>query len=196
MIAETYYQEIQSIAEDATPGARNAHGAITNAHAHRRQRGEGAPIHAVAQPAEKTHVKPAPSTPAATAPETETLKESKPSTKYASSTAPVKKPTPSLKRGGSSGIMQAFANVASAAKPKKETPQAAPPSGAEDESSMALSDDGEDDSEVVPPRNTASEDDCGPRSSTHRQYALRRMMDDYEYVDEQPYEKADTPMEE
>src|SRR3569833_3468427 len=109
MIAETYYQEIQSIAEDATPGARNAHGAITNVHAHRRQRGEGAPIPAVAQPAVKPVVKPSSCKPAATAPKTETLKEAKPSTKDAPSTAPVKKPTPSLKRGGSSGIMQVFA---------------------------------------------------------------------------------------
>ncbi|KAK3390860.1 DNA polymerase subunit Cdc27 [Podospora didyma] len=110
-----------------------------------------------------------------------------------SATAPFsKKPTPSLKRGGSSnsagGIMQAFSKAATKKiKKETETSQPATPSG-DDSSIQPLSDDGEDDSEVVPqPKSRA-----GQKSKSEREEALRQMMEQDDVEEEEP---AETPHE-
>ena len=109
------------------------------------------------------------------------------------SSATGKKPTPSLSRGGSGGIMQAFAK--GAAKPKKQQgSQPATPSGAEDNSNLALSDDGEDDSELMPKPTSGS---ARRKSRKEREEELRQMMEEDDDGDDdgEAEDKADTPME-
>jgi len=103
-----------------------------------------------------------------------------------------KKPVPALSRGGSGGIMQAFAKGATKPKKKQES-QPTTPTGADNGSNLALSDDGEDedDSELIPKPTAAA---AGRKSRKEREDELRRMMEDDE-DDEEAEEKADTPME-
>jgi DNA polymerase delta subunit 3 len=114
----------------------------------------------------------------------------------ASSSGPAKKPVPALKRGASSGIMQAFSKAAAKpAKPKKEaevTSPAALSSG--DASVQPMSDDGEDDEEMPQPKPRSA---SGFKSKKQREEELRRMMEeDDEEEEEEASDKAETPAEE
>ncbi|AEO55164.1 hypothetical protein MYCTH_2298705 [Thermothelomyces thermophilus ATCC 42464] len=111
-----------------------------------------------------------------------------------SSLGPTKKPAPSLKRGPSSGIMQAFSKAtAKAAKVKKEanTPQATAPDS-EEPSAQPLSDDGEDDDELPQPKPRSG---SAFKTKKQREEELRRMMEE-EDEEEEASDKAETPEEE
>ncbi|KAF4995447.1 hypothetical protein FGRMN_5128 [Fusarium graminum] len=110
-----------------------------------------------------------------------------------------KKPTPSLKRGVSGGIMQSFAKAA--ARPAKTKP--APKK--EEDTDMALSDDGEaDDSDIIAtssnPKPATDLVDI-KRKRQEREDALRKMMENDDDEDEKEEsdkesEQADEEMEE
>lgn len=176
-----------SAGHDAS-GSQNSHGVIVNPGVRRKERkGAGAKLADASTKAAEEVAPKVKAEPQAAA------ESSKAKAETPSSSAAAKKSIPSLKRGGSSGIMESFAKAA--AKPKKkETPQPATPSGAaeEESSTRAMSDDGEDDAELLPkPRSGA-----GRKSRKDREEELRRMMDDNEDEDEEPEVKADSPDEE
>jgi len=176
-------------AGDGSLDSRAVFGTIPNSRVRFRERRTAAPTPA-SQASVKLDVNAVLSKPAASAPAKEEPRETKPpAPKDVSFSSTAKKPVPSLKRGGSSGIMQAFAKGASAKPKKKEAPQPATPSAAAGESSMALSDDGEDDSEAVPQAKAPPS-----KSRQEREEALRRMMDDDD--EDEADEKEDAPMEE
>ena len=110
-----------------------------------------------------------------------------------SSTAPVKKPAPALKRGGS-GIMQAFSKAATKVK-KTDASQPATPSG-DDSTAQPLSDDGEDDEVEMPKARVSAT--SGRKSKKEREEELRRMMeeDDEEEEEEELEEREESPPEE
>ncbi|KLU81786.1 hypothetical protein MAPG_00867 [Magnaporthiopsis poae ATCC 64411] len=208
-----------SVGEDTAESQK--YGAISNPHAQRRERKGAPPIPkpAAAGPAGLSQ-KAVPARPAASATTKEAAKEeAKPKAPPASgpfaraaakdetkssqtpsssagagaATPSDKKPTPSLKRGGS-GIMQAFAK-AGAAKPKAKAaaPVAEP---------AAMSDDGEDDEDVLPAPKQAPDSSINKRKE--REEALKRMMEEEDDADkaveeeeeEEENEREDTPMEE
>ncbi|TLD24169.1 hypothetical protein PspLS_06770 [Pyricularia sp. CBS 133598] len=107
----------------------------------------------------------------------------------ASTQSDSKKPPASMKRGGSGGLMQAFAK----AKPKKKVEVAAP-----SQTDTAMSDDGEDDSEAVPaPKNSEPADGAaGRKTRKEREEELKRMMEEDDDDVEEEKEREDTPMEE
>ncbi|EAQ87949.1 hypothetical protein CHGG_04568 [Chaetomium globosum CBS 148.51] len=108
-----------------------------------------------------------------------------------STSGPTKKPAPSLKRGGNSGIMQAFSKTATKpTKVKKEAEVATPSS--EDSSMQPLSDDGEDDEELPQPKPRAG---SGFKTKRQREEDLRRMMEEDD-EEEEVEEKEETPEEE
>jgi DNA polymerase delta subunit 3 len=110
----------------------------------------------------------------------------------ASSSGPAKKAAPALKRGASSGIMQAFSKAATKpAKVKKEEASTTPSS--EDSSVQPMSDDGEDDEELPQPKPRSG---SGFKSKRQREDELRRMMEEEEEEEEEASEKAETPEEE
>ncbi|KAK4103514.1 hypothetical protein N658DRAFT_420672 [Parathielavia hyrcaniae] len=169
---------------------------IINPNVRRRER-QGAGLKAAAA---TTQVKSA-SKPAQAPASAKVKEESKPAqpvqeTVDKGSSGPTKKAAPPLKRGASSGIMQAFSKAASKpAKVKKEAeaPQPAQASG-KDSTMQPLSDDGEDDEELPQAKPRSS---SGFRSRKEREEALRRMMDEDDDIDEdETPEKEDTPEEE
>ncbi|TLS27136.1 hypothetical protein PpBr36_04613 [Pyricularia pennisetigena] len=107
----------------------------------------------------------------------------------ASTQSDSKKPPSSMKRGGSGGLMQAFAK----AKPKKKVELTVP-----SQTDTAMSDDGEDDSEAVPaPRNAEPADGAASRKTRkEREEELKRMMEEDDDDVEEEKEREDTPMEE
>ena len=191
MLSDAARPLVDAASTDNSVDSGTTYGTITNPCVRRRER-KGTAAPPVAQTISKQQE--TKSTLSKPAPLTKVKEEPKevPSKPSASAAAPAKKPVPALKRGGSSGIMQAFGKAA--AKPKKTDSQPATPVTADADTSMqAMSDDGEDDSEVVPKPKT---EDLGPKQSRkEREEALRRMMDD-EDEEEEPEEKADSPMEE
>ncbi|KAJ4300244.1 CDC27 protein [Collariella sp. IMI 366227] len=113
-------------------------------------------------------------------------------TDKSTSTGPAKKPAASLKRGASSGIMQAFSKAASKPpKVKKEEPKA------EEPSIQPLSDDGDDDEEMPQPKPRST---AGYKSKKQREEELKKMMEQEEEEEEEkasePESPADEPMEE
>ena len=109
-----------------------------------------------------------------------------------SSSNNAKKPTSSLKRGTSGGIMAAFATAA--AKPPK--PKPAPK---KEDIAMALSDDGEADDDDIPVSKKPSIDaEAAKKAKKEREDELRKMMDedDEEEVSEKDNDPADEEMEE
>lgn len=96
---------------------------------------------------------------------------------------PAKKPAATLKRGASSGIMQAFSKAA--AKPVKVKKEAEPKPNAQ-----PMSDDGEDDDEMPQPKPRSS---SGFRTKKQREEDLRRMMEEDDEPDEEQSEKAESP---
>ncbi|KAL6860595.1 CDC27 protein [Amphichorda felina] len=177
-------------------------GAITNPHVRRRDRqGRPKPV----APNSSKPVKPQPSSikrepPPATqpkpAPAPVKAKEESAATPVSKESTPSSisaKPTPSLKRGGSGGIMQSFAKAAQKpAKPKQEPKK-------EEEVSMALSDDGEaDDDDIVPSKKPGKDTDSARKTRKEREEQLRRMMeeDDDDEEDEPEEREDDEEMEE
>ena len=102
-----------------------------------------------------------------------------------------KKPAPSLKRGGSSGIMQAFSKAATKPTKVKKEAEATTPSS-EDSSMQPLSDDGEDDEDLPQPKPRAG---SGFKTKRQREEDLRRMMEEDD-EEEEVQEKEETPEEE
>lgn len=102
----------------------------------------------------------------------------------------IKKPTPALKRGGSSGIMAAFSKAA--AKPKKNV-KAEPERPSAEDTTMALSDDGEDgeDDEEVEMLKSKPRSTAGTKTKKEREEELRRMMDDDDDEEEQEEEEEE-----
>ncbi|KAK3306930.1 DNA polymerase subunit Cdc27 [Chaetomium strumarium] len=119
-------------------------------------------------------------------------------TEKVSSSGPAKKVAPPLKRGASSGIMQAFSKAASKTtknKKEAESRQLATPS-VEDPAVQPLSDDGEDEEELPQPKPRSV---SGLKSRKQREEELRKMMeedDDDEEVSEREEIAEDEPMEE
>ncbi|GAB1319052.1 CDC27 protein [Madurella fahalii] len=170
---------------------------ITNPRARRRERkGAGVKAAAAATASVKAQTEPAP-VPAKVKEESKPTQLAQSSAEKASSAAPTKKPAPSLKRGGSSGIMQAFSKATN--KVKKEPGTSQPPTPGGDESSVQpMSDDGEDDSEMPQPKPRVA---SGSKSRKQREEELRRMMEEDDDDEEEASEKAEEepaeePMEE
>lgn len=187
--------------EDA-PSNLKIYGTITNANVRRRERrGLGSRLAAAPPVATKAAAPKAEATmstkPAAVQVEVkEEVKESQkaptPAPSAPVSSAGSKKAKPALQRGGSGGLMAAFAKGA-AAKAKKAESQPATPSG--DESSVhPLSDDDEDDSSMLP-KPKAPEAAAAKSKAQQRKEALQRMMEQDD-EEEEEQEKEDTPMEE
>ncbi|KAG7125796.1 DNA polymerase delta subunit 3 like protein [Verticillium longisporum] len=162
-----------------------------------------------AQPAPKPAEKKAPAaTAAAPSPAPEVKEETKPAAardmfakKAGAGAAALAKAAPSLKRGGSSGIMSAFSKAAAKASKggSKPSSNASTPKPVD---SPALSDDGEDDEDPLPaPKRAAAEG--GRKSRQDREAALRQMMEESEDEPEDEEDKdeeegeaaADEPME-
>ena len=188
--------------EDVVASEQKIYGGITNPNVRRRERrGPGARLAAAPAavpraPAPKDAAKPAAKPAAASAKVKHEVKEEKaptPAPSASASSAASKKSQPSLQRGGSSGLMAAFAKGA-AAKAKKAESQPATPSG-DDSSVQPLSDDdGEDDSAVLPkpqPQDVAA----AKSKAQQRKEELQRMMESDD-EEEDVKEKEDTPMEE
>jgi hypothetical protein len=181
---------------------------ITNSRARRRERqGAGLKVAAAATTTAKAQVKPALAKPApAPAPVAANIKEGSkpaqpgPTTAEKASAAPTlgKKSAAPLKRGASSGIMQAFSKATPKVKKEADTPETTTPSG-ENPNMQPLSDDGEDDEEMPQPQpkaNAASD----LKSRKQREEELRRMMEEDDEEEESPEkaedESAEEPMEE
>lgn len=175
---------------------------ITNPYVRRRERqGPGLKAAAAATSAVKSQARSAPSktaqapAPAKVKQETKAAKRTHDEPEKRAAAAPVKKPAPPLKRGSSSGIMQAFSKAATKAKKGADTSRSATPSG-DDSNVQPMSDDGEDDVQMPEPKlPTAAE----LKRRKQREDELRRMMeddDDDDDEEEASSEKADTPAEE
>jgi DNA polymerase delta subunit 3 len=170
---------------------------IINPRVRRRERqGAGLKAAAAATAAVKTQAKSAFAKTAPAAASAKVKEESKPAqpvqeTAEKGSSGPAKKAAPPLKRGASSGIMQAFSKAAS--KPAKVKKEAETPSPAEPTNMQALSDDGEDDEELPQPKPRSS---SGFKSKKQREEELRRMMEEEDEEENQASEKEDTPEEE
>ncbi|KAM0273570.1 hypothetical protein ACHAQH_008268 [Verticillium albo-atrum] len=178
------------------------YGSITNPNMKRRER----KTRPQAQPASRPAEKKAPVA-AAPSPAPEVKEEPKAAAakdmfakakKTGPNTAAPAKPPPSLKRGGSSGIMSAFSKAAAKA-PKAGSKPSSNASTPKPVDSPALSDDGEDDEDPLPaPKRAATEG--GRKSRKDREAALRQMMEESEEEPEEEEEEkeeepADEPME-
>lgn len=187
MLSDAAHELFTLPAATDSSGVPRTYGAISNPRVRRRER-QG-PVRNLAasnapQPAARTAAKP----PAKVKEEPKVTQQTlSKATKAAPSIAGFlqKKSVPSLKRGGSSGIMESFAKgaaAAAAAKAKKaETSQPATPSG--DDSSMHPMSDGEEDDSKVLPQPKVHEG-AGRTTKKDNQEALRRMMDDDDDDDE------------
>ncbi|KAG7136333.1 DNA polymerase delta subunit 3 like protein [Verticillium longisporum] len=182
----------------------STYGSVTNPNMKRRER-KSRPQ---AQPAPKPAEKKAPAAAAAPSPAPEVKEETKPAAardmfakKAGAGAAAPAKAAPSLKRGGSSGIMSAFSKAAAKASKggSKPSSNASTPKPVD---SPALSDDGEDDEDPLPaPKRAAAEG--GRKSRQDREAALRQMMEESEDEPEDEEDKdeeeeeaaADEPME-
>ncbi|KAF5661832.1 dna polymerase delta subunit 3 [Fusarium heterosporum] len=187
-----------SVGGDITAASKK-YGIISNSNAQRRER-KGRPQASASAPSKPTKKEPPASKSTSTATinikqeafaaklETKQTKSAKQESSAPSSKegTPVpnggKKPTPSLKRGASGGIMQSFAKAA--ARPAK--PKPAPKK--EEDTDMALSDDGEaDDSDIIAtsskPKPATDLVDI-KRKRQEREDALRKMMEDDDDEDE------------
>ncbi|KAK3944804.1 hypothetical protein QBC46DRAFT_455861 [Diplogelasinospora grovesii] len=179
---------------------RKLRGPIFNPRAKRRERkealaqkkAEAKPVTAAflksagAEPKVKEEPKPAPTK----AKEEEKIAQPASDTEKKAVLPAAKKPTPALKRGGSSSssIMQAFSKTKPPTKAKKaETSQPATPSG---DDSHPMSDDGEDDSAEMP--QPKAPENPGRKSKREREEELRRMMEEDD-DDEEEEEKAESP---
>ncbi|KAK4134178.1 hypothetical protein BT67DRAFT_310439 [Trichocladium antarcticum] len=175
----------------------NSIATITNPWVRRRER-QGAGPKTAAASAVKPRAKPIVSKVAQALAPAKVKEEAKPpqpaqnTADKTTSSAPTKKPAPTLKRGaGSGGIMQAFSKAA--AKPKKAQPAPTPPSGGDDSTMQAMSDDGEDDAEMPQPKARRT---SGSKSRKEREEALKRMMEEDDDEEEEPSEKEESPVEE
>ncbi|KAF4976427.1 hypothetical protein FZEAL_6907 [Fusarium zealandicum] len=177
------------------------YGIISNSQARRRER-KGRTQAAASVPTQTIQRETATAKPkqetTAPKPETKETKPAKqepsaPSSKEATPAASAgKKPTPSLKRGVSGGIMQSFAKAA--ARPPK--PKPAPKK--EEDTSMALSDDGEaDDSDVVTTKSKPADPEDVRKKRKDREDVLRKMMEEDEDDEEkEDSDKDDEPADE
>ena len=190
-----------STPEDAA-SEQKIYGAITNPNVRRRERrGAGARLAAAPPavpkaPAPKDAARPAAKPAAASAQVKEEVKEEKaptPAPSASASSAASKKSKPSLQRGGSSGLMAAFAKGA-AAKAKKAESQPATPSG-DDSSVHPLSDDNDEDDTAVLPKPQPQDAAAAKSKAQQRKEELQRMMESDD-EEEEVKEKEDTPMEE
>lgn len=192
-----------TVKEEEPSVSAKKYGSIINPHVRRRTRKGPAPV-AAPPKAQPVAAKPKAETPFAKASVEPKEKASNPGSVASkikkegddaskeSTPAPSSKPTPSLQRGGSGGIMQSFAKAANMPKkPKKE-----------EDTAMALSDDGEaDDDDIPAPKKVKEEDESLRKTKKEREEALRKMMedDDDDDDDDEPEEKddpADQEMEE
>lgn len=182
--------------QDATASAKK-YGTIINPHVRRRTR-KGPTSAAPAAKSQPAPAKPKTEAPAAKPKVEPKEKESNPGSVASkvnkdggdsskeSTPAPGTKPTPSLKRGASSGIMQSFAKAANM--PKK-------PAKKSEDTAMALSDDGEADDEDMPApkRKEKDEDEDLRKSKKEREEELRQMMEEDEDDDDDEPEEKDDP---
>jgi DNA polymerase delta subunit 3 len=161
-----------NLQEDATKTG-SVYGTITNAGVRRRERrGAGARLAAAPLTAAVTEM------PTKKPVTSEKVKEevSETTRKETITTAPAaKKPTPALKRAGSSGLAQAFAKAAAMPKKAPAAKVAATPAKDEDQH---MSDDGEDDGEAQPRPASGAVPEGSRKSRKDREEALRRMMDE------------------
>ncbi|KAL2023977.1 hypothetical protein VTK56DRAFT_212 [Thermocarpiscus australiensis] len=171
---------------------------IINPRVRRRERqGAGMKAAAAATATTKAQVKPTLSKTAQPAAPMKIKEESKPvqpgqeAAEKTVSSASTKKSAPPLKRGASSGIMQAFSKATTKVKKEADKSLSATPSG-DDLSAQPMSDDGEDDSEMPQPKPRST---SGLKSRKQREEELRRMMEDDD-DEEEVSETADTPAEE
>ncbi|KAL2206704.1 hypothetical protein CC79DRAFT_906127 [Sarocladium strictum] len=197
-----------SAKEDPLEAGRK-YGTITNANVRRRDRSGKAKIAAPSAPkpvkTEPPAAKPIKSEPASAPTASKptqaakikkeaTEATSKDSTPTSSAGKPAPSSTPSLKRGGSGGIMQSFAKAAN--KPAK--PKAAPKKEEED-TAMALSDDGEADEADLPAaasKKSQEEGESLRQKRKDREEELRKMMEeDDEEEEEKEEEEKDEEME-
>lgn len=178
-------------AADSVPNPSKVYGTISNPNVRKRERRVGPlPVRKTESkpPVVKEEAKPKPAT-------TTTIKEeSKPNSKPAPSSAPLKKAAPSaaLKRQGSSGgIGQMFAKAA--AKPKKQAAAKASSTAEDDKNAGTMSDDGEDDTE---PMAGVKQEDSGARQARKdRQTELRRMMEESDEDEDEAEKAEDSPDE-
>lgn len=206
LLSDAARQATDVLAPEDSPSSLTVYGTITNKNVRRRERrGAGARLQAGAPAASKAATpKAAPgveATPAtkpliAPAKVKEEAKEPQkaptPAGSASMSSTASKKPKPSLQRGGSSGLMAAFAKGA-AAKAKKAESQPVTPSG-DESSAQQLSDDDDDDS-VVLPKPKAVEAAAVKSRAQLRKEELQRMMEQDD-EEEEVKEREDTPMEE
>lgn len=188
--------------QEDIPSNLKLYGTITNAKVRRRERrGPGLRLAATAPAAPKSatpkvEVKAAAKPVAASTNVKEEMKEPQqdpiPAPSAPVSSAAGKKAKPALQRGGSGGLMAAFAKGA-AAKARKAESQPVTPSG-DDSSVHPLSDDDEDDSAVLP-KPKAPEAAAAKSRAQQRKEELQRMMEQDD-EEEEIQEKEDTPMEE
>ncbi|KAK4238645.1 DNA polymerase subunit Cdc27 [Achaetomium macrosporum] len=175
---------------------------ITNSRVRRRER-QGAGLKAAAVSAVKPPAKMATSKTLQAPAAAKVKDEPKPAqpaqeTAEKASSGTAKKAAPPLKRGASSGIMQAFSKAAmKTTKTKKEADSSQPATpSVEDSSIQPLSDDGEDEEELPQPKPRSV---SGVKSRKQREEELRKMMeeeDDDEEVSENEEIAEDEPMEE
>ncbi|RKU47206.1 hypothetical protein DL546_008175 [Coniochaeta pulveracea] len=194
----------RQVATLSSPGdtvSAKIYGTISNGNVRRRERkGAGAKLAAAVSAATKGVLKPA-APPKAVKAEpvpaaVKSKEELKPVQKAAEREVPAasgqaKKPTPTLKRGGSN-IMASFAKGAAAAAKKAES-RGATPSGDESSKPAMSDDDDEDDSTVLP--KPKAQDAADRKSRQQRQEELRRMMEEDD-DEEEIQEKGPTPEEE
>jgi DNA polymerase delta subunit 3 len=172
-------------------GERKSSLIINNPHVRRRERPGKLAASTVAA---KSEPKPALSKTIPEPPKAkEEVKSAQPALDFgkATSSAPVKKPVPALKRGGSSnsGIMQAFSKASTKVKQVDKPKPAA--QNNDDTIIQAMSDDGEDDEDEVPQPKTRGA--SSRKSKKEREEELRQMMDEDETPIEEPVEE---PVEE
>ncbi|OIW32156.1 hypothetical protein CONLIGDRAFT_678571 [Coniochaeta ligniaria NRRL 30616] len=202
LLSDAARQVLTLSTPEDVPSNLKIYGTITNANVRRRERkGLGSRLAAAAPAAPKAaapkiEAKPAAKPAAAAAKVKEEPKETQkaptPAPSAPVSSAASKRAKPALQRGGSGGLMAAFAKGA-AAKAKKAESQPATPSG-DDSSVHPLSDDEEDDSAVLP-KPKAPETAAAKSRAQQRKEELQRMMEQDD-DEEEVQEKEDTPMEE
>jgi DNA polymerase delta subunit 3 len=201
-------QQVATVSTQEDVGTNlKIYGTITNANVRRRERkGPGARLAAapptvpqVAGPkaaAPKVETKPIAKPAAASAKVKEEVTEEAvptPTPSAPASSAGSKKAKPALQRGGSGGLMAAFAKGV-AAKAKKAESQPATPSG-DDSSVHPLSDDDDEDDSAVLPKPMPEDAAAAKSRAQQRKEELQRMMEE-EDEEEEVKEKEDTPMEE
>ncbi|KAL9948478.1 hypothetical protein D7B24_007211 [Verticillium nonalfalfae] len=189
-------RELLQYAHEDPVAMASTYGSVTNPNMKRRERKSRPQAQPAPKPAEKKP--PAAAAAAAPSPAPEVKEETKPATakdmfakKTGAGAAAPAKAAPSLKRGGSSGIMSAFSKAAAKASKggSKPSSNASTPKPVD---SPALSDDGEDDEDPLPaPKRAATEG--GRKSRKDREAALRQMMEESE---EEPEDEEDKEEEE